>query len=95
MHEEAHQDRTAGKFCQVKSGSIRNRAEAPEGFQLFVVQAESGCTAINRKHKKVKCLSMEASPRAGNGARSERISRHRPGKIYRERVFFHMLGLLG
>ncbi len=47
-HVKSLQDRTAGKFCQVKSGSIKEpRRSAGRLFQLFVYRQNQGCTAIN------------------------------------------------
>ena len=88
-HVKSLQDRTAGKFCQVKSGSIKRAAQKRrKGFQLFVYRQNQGCTAINGKHKKRGSAYMEASPRSREWSPVQRISRHRPVKPQKRKGYF-------
>ena len=72
-HVKSLQNRTAGEFSQVKSGSIKEASQKyRKAFQLFVYRQNQGCTAINGKHKKGGgALSWQHLPEAGNGARSK------------------------
>ena len=96
-HVKSLQDRTAGKFCQVKSGSIKGAAQkCRKTFQLFVYRQNQGCTAINGKHKKRGSpFHGRISTEQGMEPGPENLQTQAGKTTEEKRVFFHMLGLLG
>ena len=91
------QDRTAGKFCQVKSGSIKGAAQkCRKALQFFVYRQNQGCTAINGEHKKRgSAFHGSISPEQGMEPGPENLQTQASKTTEEKRVFFHMLGLLG
>lgn len=96
-HVKSLQDRTAGKFCQVKSGSIKGASQkCRKAFQLFVYRQNQGCTAINGEHKKRgSAFHGSISPEQGMEPGPENLQTQTGKTTEEKRVFFHMLGLLG
>ena len=82
-HVKSLQDRTAGKFCQVKSGSIKGASQkCRKAFQLFVYRQNQG----NIRREVVPF--MEASPRSREWSPVQRISRHKPVKPQKRKGYF-------
>ena len=88
-HVKSLQDRTAGKFCQVKSGSIKGASQkCRKAFQLFVYRQNQGCTAINGEHKKRGSAFHGSISRSREWSPVQRISRHRPVKPQKRKGYF-------